>query len=220
MFLFSTPSMFAETIIFKSGKTVEGKILNKSSESIKVDIEGVPVTYFIDEIESIDGENISSAAGAQLNEESGPSDIEVVGSVKFIDQVKRALVLIRDKAPDGFITVKKYIGRIEESDHSGMGAYLVPPTFHFSGKSAFYSLTWCAGDIAHDAYHSKLYNDYKEANGEPVPDSVWMGKDIEIKCLKYQSDILEKIGAPKNEIEYVKSLDGSYAEIEYNKRNW
>lgn len=47
-------SIFAETIVLKTGKTVEGKIVEKTNEYIKVDFQGVPVTYFIDEIESVD----------------------------------------------------------------------------------------------------------------------------------------------------------------------
>lgn len=43
----------ADTIILKSGKKVDGKILEKSKEYIKVDLEGLPITYFVDEIEKI-----------------------------------------------------------------------------------------------------------------------------------------------------------------------
>lgn len=48
-------SVFSETIVLKSGKTVEGKILGKADNSIKVDIEGISITYYFDEIQSIDG---------------------------------------------------------------------------------------------------------------------------------------------------------------------
>ena len=46
---------YAETVILKSGKTVEGKLIEKTNMYIKIDLQGVPVTYFLDEIESIDG---------------------------------------------------------------------------------------------------------------------------------------------------------------------
>lgn len=42
----------AETIILKSGKTVEGKIVEKTDKYIKIDFYGVPLTYFLDEIVS------------------------------------------------------------------------------------------------------------------------------------------------------------------------
>jgi len=53
---------YAETIVFKSGKSIEGKILEKTDKYIKIDFNGVNLTYFFDEIESIDGMSISQAA--------------------------------------------------------------------------------------------------------------------------------------------------------------
>lgn len=52
--------IFAETILLKSGKTVEGKLLEKTDKYIKIDFDGVPLTYFFDEIESIDGQPLLS----------------------------------------------------------------------------------------------------------------------------------------------------------------
>lgn len=48
-------SALAETITLKSGKKVEGKIIEKTDESIKIDFHGVGITYYFDEIEAIDG---------------------------------------------------------------------------------------------------------------------------------------------------------------------
>lgn len=42
----------AETIVLKSGKTIEGKIVEKTDKYIKIDFYGVPLTYFLDEIVS------------------------------------------------------------------------------------------------------------------------------------------------------------------------
>jgi tetratricopeptide (TPR) repeat protein len=47
---------YAETIKLKNGNTVRGRILEKSDRYIKVDIAGIPITYYFDEIESIDGQ--------------------------------------------------------------------------------------------------------------------------------------------------------------------
>lgn len=62
MFLFFSSSIFAETIVLKSGKTVDGKLLGKTDKDIKVDILGVPVTYYLAEIESIDGIKVNIKA--------------------------------------------------------------------------------------------------------------------------------------------------------------
>ncbi|MDD4955678.1 MAG: tetratricopeptide repeat protein [Candidatus Omnitrophica bacterium] len=60
LFSFSFLSAFAETIVLKSGKTIEGKILEKTEKSVKVDISGIPITYYLDEIQTIDSEKINS----------------------------------------------------------------------------------------------------------------------------------------------------------------
>lgn len=50
-------SIFAETIVLKSGNTVEGKIIEKTDKYIKINFEGVPITYYLNEIESVTGTN-------------------------------------------------------------------------------------------------------------------------------------------------------------------
>lgn len=52
-------SVSAETILLKSGKIVEGEIIERDQERIKVDFLGVSLTYYLDEIESIDREKIT-----------------------------------------------------------------------------------------------------------------------------------------------------------------
>ena len=53
---FSSPNfVFSETVILKSGYTLEGKLTEKTDDYIKIDFEGVSLTYYLDEIESIDG---------------------------------------------------------------------------------------------------------------------------------------------------------------------
>ena len=49
---------FAETIVLKSGKTIEAKIVEKTDKYVRIDFEGVPLTYFLEDIESIDGNKI------------------------------------------------------------------------------------------------------------------------------------------------------------------
>ncbi len=54
--LFFLPSLlYPETIKLKNGKIVEAKIIQRSSNYLKVDLAGVILTYYSDEIESIDG---------------------------------------------------------------------------------------------------------------------------------------------------------------------
>ena len=125
--------------------------------------------------------------------------------------------------------VTNYVGKIVQGSHSGMWAYKDPPTYEMNDRTTFYSVTWCAGSIAHDAYHSKLYHDYKRNHSGPVPDKIWTGVDAEKKCLKHQLKVLKRIGAPKHEIDHCKkqignhhdvNKDGKYDWKDYKKRNW
>ena len=155
--------------------------------------------------------------------------IRIVGDKEFISQVKASLELISRFVHEEFANIQRYIGIIEQNKRSGMFAYKKPPKYQMSKVTAFYSLTWCAGTIAHDSYHSKLYHDYKEFYGEFVPDNVWIGREAEAKCLAYQLMVMQKIGAPEYELNYLKILDSNYYDIDrdgdydkkdYIKRNW
>ena len=54
----------AETIILKSGKKIEGKTIEKTDKFIKIDFYGTTMTYYFDEIESIDGGVVSSSTAS------------------------------------------------------------------------------------------------------------------------------------------------------------
>lgn len=70
-------SLFAETIVLKSGKTVEGKIIEKTDKYIKIDFQGVPITYFLDEIESINEtkQDLSSAEKIKISQGEKMADV-------------------------------------------------------------------------------------------------------------------------------------------------
>ena len=154
--------------------------------------------------------------------------ITIVGSAAFVDHVRQALTLLRNKSPSGYPVVKKYIGRINEGTTSGMYAYYNPPTFQMSAKEALlnesnkdYALQWCASAIVHDAYHSKKYHDYREAHGyshHPYPPIyVWTGEAVERECIAFQKKVCGEIGAYQTICEYLEKSDGRYCEA---RRNW
>jgi hypothetical protein len=59
--MFVSSSAFAEKIYLEGGKVVDGKILDKSNGQIKIDVKGTVVTYYLDEVERIEGEAIGSS---------------------------------------------------------------------------------------------------------------------------------------------------------------
>lgn len=143
--------------------------------------------------------------------------IEIIGSSQYVNQITKALKLLKEKAPRKFAIVKKYIGRIEDHLPSGMAAWEFPPTFYFSKKSVFPSITWCASCIVHDAYHSKLYLDYQKKYKKIPPYSIYCGKKIELECFKHQILVSKQIGAHDSEIRHLEKQDGTHYKL---KGNW
>ena len=147
----------------------------------------------------------------------------IQGTPKFDEQVEKALTLLKAQSPAGYATVTNYIGIIEEYKHSGMDVRHKPPCFQLNGYSAYYSVSWCAGVIAHDSFHSKLYFDYKKQHPRAiwVPSKVDGGEVAERACLEYQLAVLKEIAAPANEIDWCRqSQTNRYWEVKYEHRNW
>ncbi len=65
-------NLFADTIVLKSGKQVEAQIVQRGSDRVVLDIGGVEVPYFLDEIEKINGESVNPAP----KDESAPDNIQ------------------------------------------------------------------------------------------------------------------------------------------------
>ncbi|MCK9573494.1 MAG: hypothetical protein M0R20_03720 [Candidatus Omnitrophica bacterium] len=131
IFLLFTPLIFAETIILKSGKTVEGKIIEKTDKSIKVDIEGIPITYYLDEIENIDGIKIKSSSAVETpgneketkplgetktqTKEANPSDKvknvtmcqDWINSKPVVEYFRQQQLITREMQQKGQLIIKK-----------------------------------------------------------------------------------------------------------------
>jgi hypothetical protein len=155
--------------------------------------------------------------------------IEIRGDDAFIRQTREALHLLQQKAPDALAKIEAYVGIIEQGQHSGMWAYEEPPRFEVSDVTAYESVTWYAGAIAHDATHSELYHVYEEEHGPSVPYDVWASAEAERVCIAYQVTVMEQIEAPEYEIESLRGADGTHCDVDgdgdcdwddYNNRNW
>lgn len=104
--------VFAETITLKSGKKIEGKIIEKTDKYIKLDFYGASLTYFIDEIEFIDGQKI---ANKESSDNSGKKiDLEKTEkSVSDVSSEINAAVIYKESIanlkgiPDNFIDKTK-----------------------------------------------------------------------------------------------------------------
>ena len=96
--LFLAIPAFAESIILKSGKTVDGNILHRTDQYIKVDVYGVSLTYYLDEIESITGED--TGGGSKSVTSSTSFGFERTPSQIF-DDVASSIVVVTTRSADG-----------------------------------------------------------------------------------------------------------------------
>ena len=157
-------------------------------------------------------------------------NIKIKGSTDFVAQTRAALTLLEQKALDGFMKAQTYVGIIEQGQHSGMWAWEQPPRYEVGDTTAFFSVSWYASTIAHDATHSELYAEYQAAHpGEPVPEDAYSSVEIERFCIGYQLKVSKQIGAPQSEIDYLSTLDGTHCDVDhdgdcdwqdYQNRNW
>ncbi|MEA3307177.1 MAG: hypothetical protein U9Q34_05290, partial [Elusimicrobiota bacterium] len=104
------------------------------------------------------------------------------------------------------------------------------PIVLISDKNVYNSMTWCAGIIAHHAFHAYariVKNRSKKTKKVPplpgekkikakkvYPDPLgvdYTGLDtiiaVEKRCSDFQMRVMENIGAPKSEIRYIKNRD-------------
>lgn len=156
--------------------------------------------------------------------------VQISGSVDFLTQTCTALALLEQRDAEALIKIQTYVGLIAQGKHSGMWVWENPPRYEVGDATAFSSLTWYASTIAHDATHSELYAQYAlEHPGKSVPEEAFSGVEIEKFCNAYQLQVLRRIGAPQNEIDYLAALDGTHCDmdkdgdcdmLDYQQRNW
>lgn len=156
--------------------------------------------------------------------------IEIIGDNRFTRQVWTALDLLFSRDSEAFQFSQRYIGRIEQSNRSGMVVHVNPPTFQLSDRTAYSSITWLASVIAHEAYHSYLYQYYSWHMGvENVPYDLWGGVEAERQCNAFQLGVLQRVGAPSHEVENLRQQNGTHGDVnrdgildwnDYYWRNW
>lgn len=148
----------------------------------------------------------------EINSKFKRKHIAIDGDKKYKSHVSKCLNLIKSRSIEDYDFIVKYIGIIKQNPKSGMQAWKSPPIFLLSDKSAFHSLTWCASAIAHDAYHSYLYQQNKPVGGGHPPYESWGGFSAERKCNQYQISVMRKIGSSESDIKYLEGQDGTHGD--------
>lgn len=71
--IFLVSCVEADVVKLKSGRIVEGKIVTKTEDSVKIDFNGVTLTFYNDEIAGIEDAGIDDASSENANVESVPA---------------------------------------------------------------------------------------------------------------------------------------------------
>lgn len=157
------------------------------------------------------------------SEPLGPFEIEIIGEGDCISKTNQALHLLRNQAKIHYDTIVTYVGIIECTEsQSGMHVRENPPRYQVGKATVDAGTIWYAGTIAHDACHSKQYHDYLFENPSiNVPSEVYTGRSAEAQCLDVQYDVLSKIGATQETLDYITTIKNSeYWDVDYNDRWW
>lgn len=148
--------------------------------------------------------------------------IDIQGSPEFKNQVTHALKLIWLADRDTFLFIKNNLYVVRSDNKTGFYRENGVPSASISNDHAFRSLPWCAGVIAHQAWHSwATLNAKKKGVPAPPPPGEsdkrrremnpakvnYKGMDAildsEDRAFSFQLDVMRKTGASKKEIKLV-----------------
>jgi hypothetical protein len=155
--------------------------------------------------------------------------IVVWGDIEFQVRTRESLFLLAQAR--SLELIQPHIAVIQQARRSGMKAWTGRPTFMVGSATWQHSSLWYAGAIAHDAYHSKLYHEAKQALGGAEPDAhAWTGADAEKECLVFQRQVLQELNADSKTLVYLEDLArnptyqgrsrGWGGWLDYRKRWW
>lgn len=183
------------------------------------------------------GEGVSAA---RLPEAYDPRvGIDIQGPPEFKSQVTHALKLIWMSDRETFLFLKKNLYVIRNENKTDFYMENGRPVAAISSDHAFRSLTWCAGIIAHQAWHAwyTMARNRKVKAAPPLPGEKderlldinpakldYKGLDailyMEDKASAFQLEVLKKVGAPRKETDpvfrraprdFTTAHDGNYA---------
>ncbi len=165
--------------------------------------------------------------------------MEIEGPPEFKSQVTHALKLVWLADRETFLFLRKHIHIIRNENKTDFYLDNGRPVAAISRDHAFRSLTWCAGIIAHQAWHSWFTKARKKrSRAVPPPPGEkdervldinparldYSGLDVilymEDKASAFQLDVLRKVGAPRRETDpvfrraprdFTTGHDGNYA---------
>lgn len=82
---------FADTIVLKDGDTIDGTILEETSDYVAIDFEGVPMKYFREDIKEIKKEIVHDNEKAAINNELAFNHFEKAKELRKKDDYSAAI---------------------------------------------------------------------------------------------------------------------------------
>jgi|TARA_Y100000310_G_scaffold339182_1_gene431094 hypothetical protein len=150
-------------------------------------------------------------------------DVEIVGNRSFNSYINWAAELLEQKAPgDLRFFLGQGIARIEQVQANSGIYYGASPAIRLTDTTTFYSLTWLAGVLVHEACHLAQYRQVEADRGNPFSRKVrdFNSAITELACIQHQLAVARAIGAPQKEIRQLLSADGSHAYTTPSAQDW
>ncbi len=107
----------------------------------------------------------SPASGAPSEGAAPGVGLSIEGSAYFKRQVTRSLRLIWNYDKEAFNFIRKYVYVVRSADKTAFGMHAGVPTVFISEANTYKSDAWCAGIIAHHAWHSYFRAASRAAGG-------------------------------------------------------
>jgi hypothetical protein len=149
--------------------------------------------------------------------------IQIVSSDDFRLQVARALLLLKLGDAETFVRVTNSVGIVREGSRTVAVFTNRPPLIMMSASTAFYSLTWCVAGLAHETCHIELAK--KRGSNQLIIDSTSVRirgyRDFqheELVCAAFELQALEKLGAPRHELDHIRKQDGTHFDVNRDGR--
>lgn len=133
----------------------------------------------------------------KTNLEKRNHEIVIIGSKQFIENVKKALELLKRKDYIGYKTVIQNIKKIvefRESPHTYFDRFQEVPTCFLNEYTSQVYMENLAAALLHEACHNKLYREALDFNENP--DRYSSGYSAEMYCLTREIECMKKIDAP------------------------
>jgi len=118
-------------------------------------------------------------------------DIEITGPAEFQELMRKSLSLLRDRAPEEYLYVGKYIRKIGMDENLNRGL-IVASKMEVTFEKPIANEYWWAAGLVHEATHAEQRYSVR----------LYSVEQAEMEAEQKEIEVLKKIGAPKDYIQF------------------